>query len=109
MQWQEVAVVAPALANGIPAGDAEVDAAIAHAHGDVARALKQHGQAGQRRERRLELAWVWLVDAQAGVGQEVDRVVGQSAFAGQGQSNIDTLSGHRLLQFSPQTPTLAPR
>ena len=60
-----VPVLALAFFDHIDAGDAEIDAAIAHADDDIGRALEEHVQLGQGGDAGFILARVGLVDLQA--------------------------------------------
>src|SRR6185295_12657583 len=94
MQRQQAVVVATALTDKIPAGDAEVYAAIADAHGDIAGALEQHRQAGHRGDRGGELPWVWLIDAQTGVGHKAKRILGDASLTRERKPDIGAVEGH---------------
>ncbi len=82
MQDQHVAVMARAFRDHVHAGDAEIDAAIAHADHDVRWALEQHGQAGQGRDDGLVLARVGPVNRQPAGCQEGQAVFRQAPFGG---------------------------
>ena len=52
------------LFHHVQAGDAKIEAALPHAHDDVAGPLKEHGQFGHNRDCRLILARIGFVNTQ---------------------------------------------